>query len=155
MDGLLLDRALTGAAQVRPLPEHMAALLRKVSAPPRLAAHLRAVHDAAWHLTAGIAELYPQLVFDREEVLFGAATHDIGKTIHTAELSQPGRYHEQAGYELLIESGVEHRLARFAPTTEPGPLPISASRICWSAWPTRSGRRNGYRSRRPDHLANL
>lgn len=78
------------------------------------AAHLRAEHDAAWHLTAGIAELYPARQFDREEVLFGAASHDIGKTIHTAELSQPGTYHEQAGYELLIGSGVKHRLARFA-----------------------------------------
>lgn len=110
----VLDRALADAALVRPLPEDVAALLREMSAPPRLAAHLRAVHDVAWQLIAAIAELWPVLRFDREEVLFGAATHDIGKTIHPAELSQPGTRHEQAGYELLVESGVEHRLARFA-----------------------------------------
>lgn len=52
--------------------------------------------------------------FNRDEVLFGAATHNIGKTIHTSELSQPGTRHEQAGCELLIECGVEARLARFA-----------------------------------------
>ncbi|WP_243710194.1 HD domain-containing protein [Micromonospora sp. KC213] len=114
MDRALLDRALTDTAQVRPLSENIAALLREVSAPPRLAAHLRAVHDVAWQLTEAIVTMYPALRFDREEVLFGAATHDIGKTIHIAELSQPGVRHEQAGYELLIESGVEQRLARFA-----------------------------------------
>jgi len=114
VDIALLDRALTDAAPVRPLPEDIAALLREVAAPPRLAAHLRAVHDAAWQLTAAIIDLYPALRFDREEVLFGAATHDIGKTIHPDELSQPGTRHEQTGYELLVESGVEHRLARFA-----------------------------------------
>ncbi|WP_246002457.1 HD domain-containing protein [Allorhizocola rhizosphaerae] len=114
MNRALLDRALTGAAQVRPLPDDVAALLREVSAPPRLAAHLRAVHDVAWQLVAAIANLCPALRFDREEVLFGAATHDIGKTIHPNELSQPGTRHEQAGYALLVESGVEHRLARFA-----------------------------------------
>lgn len=110
----MLDRALTDTALVRPLPETIAALLRKISAPPRLAAHLRAVHDVAWQLTAVIAELYPGLRCDREEVLFGAATHDIGKTIHLTELTHPGARHEPAGYELLVDSGIEHRLARFA-----------------------------------------
>jgi HD superfamily phosphohydrolase YqeK len=110
----MLDRALTDTAPVQPLPEKAAALLREVSAPPRLAAHLRAVHDVACQLTVALAELYPALRFDREEVLFGAATHDIGKVAHPAELSQPGTCHERAGYELLIECGVEDRLARFA-----------------------------------------
>jgi hypothetical protein len=99
---------------VRPLPEDIAALLRDLAAPPRLAAHLRAVHDVAWQLTEGITNLCPALLFDRDEVLFGAATHDIGKTIHVAELSQPGTRHELAGYRLLVESGVEPRRARFA-----------------------------------------
>lgn len=47
----LLDRALTGSAPVQPLPEAVADLLRQVGTPPRLAAHLRAVHDVAWQLT--------------------------------------------------------------------------------------------------------
>ena len=69
VDHSLLDRALTGDAQLRPMPDSVCVLLREVSAPPRLAAHLRAVHDVAWQLTAGIAELWPQLPFHREEVL--------------------------------------------------------------------------------------
>ncbi|MEV0271439.1 HD domain-containing protein [Hamadaea sp. NPDC050747] len=68
----------------------------------------------ALQLIAAIVELCPVLRFDREEVLFGAAIYDVGKTIHPDELSQPGSRHEQAGYELLVESGVEYRLARFA-----------------------------------------
>jgi HD domain len=67
-------------------------------------------------LTAAVADQYPELRFDREAVLFGAATHDIGKTLHMAELSEPGSNHEQAGYDLLIAHGVEASLARFART---------------------------------------
>jgi hypothetical protein len=56
------------------------------------------------------------VAFDRAAVLFGAATHDIGKIIYVAELSGPGSEHEQAGYELLLSKGVEERRARFART---------------------------------------
>lgn len=35
---------------LRPLPERAAALLRSLGAPPRLAAHLRLVHDVAYEL---------------------------------------------------------------------------------------------------------
>lgn len=49
-----------------------------------------------------------------ELVLFGAATHDIGKTLHRDELSGPGARHEQAGYELLLARGVDEGCARFA-----------------------------------------
>ncbi|WP_027344224.1 HD domain-containing protein [Hamadaea tsunoensis] len=110
----LLDRALTDEVPLRSLPSDVADLLRRVGAPPRLAAHLRAVHDVAGQLTDAIAVMYPALPFDRDEVLFGAATHDVGKTIHTAELSAPGHQHEQAGYRLLVEQGVSGWLARFA-----------------------------------------
>lgn len=82
---------------LRALPEAAARLLTQVDAPPRLAVHLRAVHDVAWQLTAAVADQFPELRFDREAVLFGAATHDIGKTVHVAELSEPGSNHEQAG----------------------------------------------------------
>jgi hypothetical protein len=49
-------------------------------------------------------------------VLFGAATHDIGKTVHPGELSGPGSTHEQAGYQLLLDHGVAETMARFART---------------------------------------
>lgn len=99
---------------MRPLPVAAEELLGRVQAPPRLVAHLRLVHDVAWQVTGRLAADHPELVFDREAVLFGAATHDIGKVRHPAELSRPGRLHEPAGRELLLELGVPQRLARFA-----------------------------------------
>jgi hypothetical protein len=87
-----------------------------LAAPPRLAAHLRAVHDVAWELADWLDQAYPAIAFDREAVLFGAATHDIGKILHPAELSGPGSKHEPAGYELLLAQGVADELARFART---------------------------------------
>lgn len=59
---------------------------------------------------------YPTREFSREAVLFGAATHDIGKTLHVDELSGPGSEHEEAGRELLLAHGVNAELARFAGT---------------------------------------
>ncbi|WP_338056806.1 hypothetical protein [Streptomyces sp. ZAF1911] len=94
-----LARALDAPADLplRLLPEVVAALLRELAAPPRLAAHLRLVHDVAYELTDWFARFRPELTFDREAVLFGAATHDIGKAVHTAELEGPGSAHEPAG----------------------------------------------------------
>lgn len=114
----LLLQALndTGDLPLRPLPDQVAQLLRDLDAPPRLAAHLRAVHDVACQLVDWIAQRYPALRLDRDAVLFGAATHDIGKTTHIAELSGPGSAHEEAGRELLLAQGVSPDLARFART---------------------------------------
>src|SRR5688500_871196 len=99
-----LRRALTDSDDtILPLPATAAELLEALAAPPRLAAHLRAVHHVAHQLTAGLAEL--EFEFDRSAVLFGAATHDIGKVRHPEELEQPGHAHESAGYELLLSYG--------------------------------------------------
>ena len=91
-------------------------LLLDLDATPRLAAHLRAVHDVACQIADWLTRQYPALRFDRDAVLFGAATHDIGKTVHTAELSGSGSGHEEAGRQLLLAHGVSTRLARFAAT---------------------------------------
>jgi hypothetical protein len=113
-----LRRALTdpGDPPLRPLPDQVNDLLESLQAPPRLAAHLRAVHDVADRLTEALAAQFPGLDFDRTAVLFGAATHDIGKTVHIGELSGPGSAHEEAGHELLLRLGIDDRLARFAGT---------------------------------------
>jgi HD superfamily phosphodiesterase len=108
----LSRRALTESA-LRPLPERAQDLLQSLDASPRLIAHLRAVHDVAWQLTDWVQRHCP-VEFDRSAVLFGAAIHDIGKTVHVGELSGPGSDHEPAGYEILLSCGVEPRLARFA-----------------------------------------
>lgn len=114
----MLRRALTdpGDPPLRPLPDQVAALLGELDAPPRLAAHLRAVHDVAFRLCDWFGESCPELRLDRDAVLYGAATHDIGKVVHTAELSGPGSAHEERGHALLLERGVDARLARFART---------------------------------------
>ncbi|MFI1767017.1 HD domain-containing protein [Streptomyces sp. NPDC020800] len=114
----------TDAPPLRPLPERATELLARADAPPRLVAHLRAVHDVAAQLVDWAQRHCPGLEFDAHAVLFGAATHDIGKAVHPAELSGPGARHEEAGRELLLDHGVEPGLARFAGThaswTSPG-----------------------------------
>lgn len=110
-----LERALTESGLL-PLPDRAASLLREMRAPPRLAAHLRAVHDVASRLLDWLGQEYPNVTADRDAVLFGAATHDIGKTVHPGELSGPGSTHEQAGYQLLLDHGVAETMARFART---------------------------------------
>ncbi|MCQ9130920.1 HD domain-containing protein [Streptomyces hilarionis] len=99
---------------LRPLPEEVAALLAEVGAPLRLVAHLRCVHDVAARLLDRVGRRDPAPAVDRWAVLFGAATHDIGKTLHPGELSGPGSRHEEAGRDLLLAHGVSPHLARFA-----------------------------------------
>ncbi|WP_433608939.1 HD domain-containing protein [Dactylosporangium sp. CA-139114] len=101
-----LERAITEEGP-RPLPEAAAALLRQVGAPARLGAHLRAVHDVAVEIVDWVGG---EVEVDRAAVLFGAATHDIGKVRFPGELSGSGAQHEPAGQQLLVEP----RLARFA-----------------------------------------
>jgi hypothetical protein len=74
------------------------------------------VHDVAAQLTDWLATTYRTLYFDREAVLFGAATHDIGKILHPEELTAPGKLHEPTGEQLLLTAGIDPHLARFAAT---------------------------------------
>lgn len=113
-----LLRALYGTVSpdLRPLPEPVAELLRSLDCPPRLAAHLRAVHDVARQVVGWVEQHCPAVEFDREAVLFGAAAHDVGKTIHVDELSGTGSAHEEAGRDLLLARGFAPELARFAGT---------------------------------------
>jgi hypothetical protein len=115
MSGELLDRALRESA-LRPLPATAAELLQAVGAPARLGAHLRAVHDVAVQLLDWLGEAAPRLArgVDRNAVVFGAATHDIGKAQFPGELSGPGAQHEAAGEALLLSYGVPGDLAKFA-----------------------------------------
>lgn len=115
MSSEALRRALEEPG-LRALPDPAAVLLEAVEAPPRLAAHHRAVHDVACELTGWIGERYPAAGADPTAVAFGAATHDIGKALHPEELSGPGASHEEAGYGLLLSYGVHERFARFART---------------------------------------
>ncbi|WP_416958841.1 HD domain-containing protein [Streptomyces sp. Agncl-13] len=118
MTDALLSKAMSGTVDppLLPLPDRVVELLSELGSPPRLAAHLRAVHDVAHQLVVWVEQRYPDVVFDRDAVLFGAATHDVGKTVHVSELSGPGAAHEKAGQTLLLGHGVSPELARFAAT---------------------------------------
>jgi hypothetical protein len=100
----------------RPLPEEARSLCQNLLAPPRLIAHLRLVHDVAASLIAFLESRFPEVGIDRAAVLFGAATHDLGKVLHPNELTEPGRIHEEDGPPLLERRGVPRALARFART---------------------------------------
>ena len=99
-----------------PLPKDVQEICRALRSPPRLVAHLTVVHDVARRLAQELRKAFPTLDFDEKSVLFGAATHDIGKAVYTEELVQPGHRHEQKGAELLRGRGVPDNLARFAYT---------------------------------------
>jgi hypothetical protein len=79
-----------------------------------LIAHLILVHDVAAQLVERIASKFPNVAFDKNAVLFGAATHDVGKAVHVEELVQPGKAHERRGLDLLHEMGIAEESARFA-----------------------------------------
>lgn len=77
----------------RKLPEAIADLLLNHNSPPRLVAHLTLVHEVAIDLVEEIHKSFPFLVFDKEAVLLGAASHDIGKAKLPAELTGGGSEH--------------------------------------------------------------
>ncbi len=99
-----------------PWPKHVDDLLEALAAPPRLVTHLMLVQQVAIALTQALEQTWPGLPYDRQAVLLGAATHDIGKTIHRQELRQPGHRHEEAGVSLLLQYGFSPEQARFART---------------------------------------
>jgi putative nucleotidyltransferase with HDIG domain len=101
---------------LHPLPQRAIELINALPVSPHLLAHLVLVHDVASRLVEGVQATWPELEFDAERVLFGAATHDIGKVRHPEEMVGPGQAHHGAGVDLLQEQGVEPEWARFART---------------------------------------
>jgi hypothetical protein len=91
-------------------------ICRALHAPPRLIAHLTLVHDVASRLVAAIQNVFPTLEFDADSVIFGAATHDIGKVTCPEELVGPGKSHEEKGADLLRNFGISEQRARFTAT---------------------------------------
>ena len=102
--------------ELPPLPPDAQDLCRQLNAPPRLVVHLQLVHEAAGKIVLGLKKEFPGLVLDELAIFFGAATHDLGKTMHPEELRASGKKHEEDGPALMISKGVDPRLARFALT---------------------------------------
>ena len=100
----------------RDLPSEAKRLLETLNAPPRLVVHLALVHDAAAEILDALQCRWPDLKTDEDAVLFGAATHDIGKVLHPGELTGPGNRHEQDGPDLLQQHGLPPEQSRFART---------------------------------------
>ncbi|GHO82420.1 HD domain-containing protein [Dictyobacter formicarum] len=98
------------------LPPEVLDVLANYAASPRLVAHLTVVHDVAVRLITRLDATWPLLEYDKQRVLFGAATHDVGKTVYLNELTGPGTQHEEIGPQLLLESGFPETYARFART---------------------------------------
>ena len=71
------------------------------------------MHDVACRLVDGIQNAFPDLELDSKSVFFGAATHDIGKSIEIEELVAPGKSHEARGADLMKKLGVPEEYARF------------------------------------------
>jgi len=102
--------------ELPPLPPAAQDICQQLNAPPRLVVHLQLVHEAAEKLTDGLKKAFPGITLDEPAILFGAATHDLGKTLHLEELWASGEKHQEDGPALLISKGVDPRLARFALT---------------------------------------
>ncbi len=84
--------------------------LEKLGAAPKLLLHIKLVGEAAEILISKLVEL--DVSFDEDFVRLGVVFHDAGKIIHTSELSEKGSNHEPDGEKLLLENGVNEKLAR-------------------------------------------
>lgn len=94
--------------------EEINSVFQNLEIPSRLYTHLMIVHDVANKLLEEINRTWENLNINKNLVLFGAATHDIGKTIYTNELSEAGDKHEQAGLQLLLSLGISEEKSKFA-----------------------------------------
>src|SRR5690242_6017573 len=100
----------------RGLPADARQILETLHAPARLVAHLTLVHDVAAQLLQALLTRWPDLPVDHQAVLFGAATHDVGKVLHPNELHGPGHEHEKDGPRLLEWLGISRERGRFSRT---------------------------------------
>ncbi len=106
----------TNVKILKELPVDILNLLEKNNAPVLLTRHLTLVYNTGIELTERLMLTWPSLLLNRTEILFGAATHDIGKSIVVNELHEKGNKHELIGYQLLIDNDINENLARFAKT---------------------------------------
>ncbi len=91
-------------------PGEARALLAELGAPERLVRHGALVLEAAEELLNQVRTL--AVVVDESLVRAGAMLHDSGKTLFPGELGASGSEHEEAGYALLRERGVDPAVAR-------------------------------------------
>ncbi len=98
------------------LPKELTELLEILNSPERLKRHLSIVHTTAFDILTQLKVEWPILKINQELILFGAATHDIGKTEITDELFESGKRHELTGMTILLNHGFTNEQSRFALT---------------------------------------
>jgi hypothetical protein len=84
--------------------------LSALGALPTLMLHVKLVGEAAEQLIAKFNEL--QIQVDAQWVRLGVAFHDAGKILYPEELRSPGIHHETEGETLLIQHGIDPKIAR-------------------------------------------
>ena len=85
-------------------------LLDGLAAPAHLKQHVRLVGEAADLLIEKCDAL--NLVLDYDFIRTGVVIHDVGKIVHSNEMTGSGSEHEPEGEKMLLEKGVSARLAR-------------------------------------------
>ncbi len=85
-------------------------LIDKLGAPEHLKTHVALVGEAADLLISAMDGLGIELEFDFIRV--GVVIHDIGKIVHTSEMTGPGSEHEPEGEKILLERNISAKLAR-------------------------------------------
>ena len=85
-------------------------LIDQLGAPEHLKNHVTLVGEAADLLISAIDDLGIKLDFDF--IRAGVVIHDIGKVVHTSEMTGPGSEHEPEGEKMLLEKNISPRLAR-------------------------------------------
>lgn len=108
--------ALGGSSPVIPDWQAAIAVLQHLGAPARLVQHHRLVVEAAQALLIGLQQAFPELLVNQQQVLIGAALHDVGKILYPGEITGAGRCHEQAGEEMLLRLRVSPEIARICRT---------------------------------------
>lgn len=96
------------------LPDEIESVFSTLGVPPRLYAHSLLVHDVANKLLEKINGTWRNLNINKYLVLFGAASHDIGKSVYINELSEEGHKHEREGFRLLRSLGFSEEKSQFA-----------------------------------------
>lgn len=85
-------------------------VLKDIGANEKLIRHVKLVGEAGAEIIKKLME--KEINFDKNYVRVGIILHDAGKVLYLNELMEKGNKHEEAGEKLLLEKGVEAKIAR-------------------------------------------
>ena len=85
-------------------------LLKELGASDKLVKHVELVSEAGEQIISKLEQT--DIKLDKSYIRIGIILHDAGKTLYPSELKEKGNRHEEAGEKLLLEKGVEAKIAR-------------------------------------------